>query len=87
MYISRITTDNLQPIGSAPEVKEAVVSNNEPEGVTVETNPSSENEDKNMTARALLCLDVDLKMLNENVERIRVQIHALQKRHGIDPQS
>lgn len=43
---------------------------------------SNNNED--FTERVLLSLVVDISLLHESVERVRVQVYALAKQHGIE---
>ena len=40
--------------------------------------------EEGLTERALLVLVLDISELHEMVERIRVQVHTLAKRHGIE---
>lgn len=51
--------------------------------------PPTKTEDdgdvEDFTERVLVSLVFDLSLLHESVERIRVQIHALQRHHGIEP--
>lgn len=44
-----------------------------------------EVDENGFTERVLLSLVVDISMLHETVERVRVQVYALAKQHGVDP--
>jgi len=59
--------------------------------VTREVNKKEEKsnidnaEDDDFTERVLLSIVFDVSMLHETVERLRVQVHAIARKHGIDP--
>lgn len=61
------------------------------EGKRVSVNKGSteitgDSEDSvELTKRALLALDLDLTVLRDSVERISVQVYAMQRRHGVEP--
>ena len=49
-------------------------------------NDRRQNEhETDITERVLLSLVFDVSLLDESVQRIKVQVHALAKEHGIDP--
>lgn len=48
-------------------------------------NEPEEDADEGLTQRALLSLVVDISQLHQSVERVKVQVYTLAKRHGIEP--
>lgn len=54
------------------------------EGDKMNKNDPETMTEEGLTERALLVLVLDISELHETVERIRVQVHTLAKRHGIE---